>query len=80
MISRGHGTFSADVKLHLYASNHCYELGHLGPDFAVLDTPHRIDTGDAELETIIDGQATRWPIRIVNATNGQSSRVTFEAV
>ncbi len=48
------GTFSADVKLHLYAGNDQFELGHLGPDFALLGKACDIGATEGELETIID--------------------------
>ena len=62
-------TFSADVSLHLYVGGQRFELGQLGPDFAILrESPTIISlpikSESIELETIIDGETDRWPIRI----------------
>jgi len=71
-------TFSADVRLHLYADNLRIELGHLGPDFALLSTAQNIVAKTAELETVIDGKTSRWPIRITSPITSASRRFTFE--
>jgi len=76
----GNGTFSADVKLHLYVAGERIELGQLGPDFALLRDPQTIDIAEGEIETIIDEQVSRWPIRITSPITSDSRRFTFEAV
>ena len=78
MIS-GNVTFSADVKLNLYAGNQQFELGHLGPGFALLGEASNIDTKEGELETVIDGKSTRWKVRITSSINTATRRFTFEA-
>jgi len=78
----GNGTFSADVKLHLYVGQQQYKLGHLGPGFALLGDTQSIDTrnGDGEIETIVDSKVTRWPIRITSELDGSTRRFEFESV
>ena len=71
-------TFSADVRLHLYADELRIELGHLGPDFAMLGTAQDIIATQGELETVIDGKSSRWPIRITSPITSASRRFTFE--
>ena len=39
MIAKANGTFSADVKLHLYVDDEKFEVGQLGPDFAIFREP-----------------------------------------
>jgi hypothetical protein len=73
-------TFSADVKLQLHVGERTYEIGHLGPGFALLGEAQPISATQAELETIIDGQSTRWPIRITSPTTADSKRFAFEAI
>lgn len=72
------GTFSADVKLHLYVGNDQFELGHLGPDFALLGTARDIGATEGELETIIDGKSSRCKVRITSPITSKSRRFTFE--
>lgn len=74
------GTFSADVKLHLFAGGKRIELGHLGPDFAILGEAQEISASKGELETVIDGKSSRWKVRITSPITTASRRFTFEAV
>lgn len=83
MISKskiGNGTFSADVKLHLYVDNEQVELGQLGPGFAILRDTQTIDASEGELETIVDKKTTRWKVRFTSPITTASKRFTFEAV
>ena len=79
MISRS-GTFSAEVRLHLYVHGQQYDVGSLGPGFGYLRNPHEIMETEGELETRVDGKVTRWPIRITMPITTASKRFTFEAV
>lgn len=74
------GTFSADVKLHLYIGDHRIELGQLGPGLGILRDAQAIDATEGEIETIVDEKVTRWPIRITSPIAGDSKRFTFEAI
>jgi hypothetical protein len=74
------GNFSADVQLRLHAHGEVYELGQLGPEFAMLRQPQSISGTEAEIETIIDGETTRWPIRITTPPTTESRRFSFEGV
>ena len=73
-------TFSADVKLHLWIGDRTYELGHLGPGFALLGEAQTIDATEGEIETIIDGESDRCPIRITSEITSESKRFMFESV
>lgn len=74
-------TFSADVKLHLHVSGRTINLGQLGPGFAILrDSSQSIDATEGEIETIVDGKVSRWPVHITSPITNESKRFTFEAV
>ena len=74
------GTFSADVKLHLFVGSRQVELGQLGPGFALLRDAQDISATDGELETVIDGKSTRWKVRITSPITNASRRFSFEAI
>ena len=76
----GNGTFSADVKLHLHVGGERFELGHLGPDFALLGEACPISSNEGEIETIVDNKVSRWPIRITTPLDGSTKRFEFEGV
>ena len=78
--SNGNGTFSADVKLHLHVGGERFELGHLGPDFALLGEACPISSNEGEIETIVDNKVSRWPIRITTPLDGSTKRFEFEGV
>lgn len=78
MITNRSGVFSADVKLHLLVADQRFELGQLGPDFAMLREAQDIDATNATLETIIDGQQSRWSVRITSPITIASRRFSFE--
>jgi len=78
MIAKANGTFSADVKLHLYVDDE--KIGQLGPDFAIFREPKTIHASNGELETVIDGKSSRWKIRFTGPPTSESRKFTFEAV
>jgi hypothetical protein len=80
MIAKANGTFSADVKLHLYVDDEKFEIGQLGPDFAIFREPKTIHASHGELETVIDGMSSRWKIRFTSPPASESRKFTFESV
>jgi hypothetical protein len=74
------GTFSADVELNLHVGDQRFELGHLGPGFALFGDAQSIDATEGEIETIIDEKVSRWKVRFTSPITGESRRFTFEAV
>ena len=78
MITFQRETHSAVVKLYLHAGDARLELGHLGPGFGILASACEIPTKDCELETVVDGKVTRWPIRITSDVTAGERRFSFE--
>ncbi len=72
------GTFSANIKLHLYVNGERIVLGQLGPGFAILRDKQSITATEGEIETVIDDKVTRWPIRITSEIQGDSKRFAFD--
>jgi len=79
-INNGSGTFSADVKLNLYVGSKRYDLGHLGPGFALLHEAQNIAATEGEIESIIDQKVTRWRVRFTSPITSESRRFGFEGV
>ena len=80
MIAKPIGTFSADVKLNLYVDGEVVAIGQLGPDFGIFRDPRTFAASEGELETVIDGNSSRWKIRFTSPITSESKRFTFEAV
>ena len=73
-------SFSADVKLHLFAEGQRYELASLGSGTGRFRTEQELSATKGEIETIVDDKVTRWKIQITSPITGDSKRFTFEAV
>ena len=76
----GNGTFSADVKLHLYANDQRIELGQLGPGFAILRNSLTVEASEGEIESIVDQKVNRWKVRFTSPITTASKRFSFEAM
>lgn len=74
------GTFSAEVRLHLYVNGQQYVVGSLGSGFGYLRNSQEIEESQGELEMSIDGKITRWPVRLTTPITIASKRFTFEAI
>jgi hypothetical protein len=72
--------YSATVELYFHFDGKRYEIGSLGPGFAHLRDELVADLGEGEIETIISGKVTRWPVRITSPIAGDSTRFTFEGL
>jgi hypothetical protein len=56
-----------------------YELGHLGPDFALLGTAQDIAAEEGVIELNVDGQINASRVRFTSPITQQSRRFSFEA-
>lgn len=72
--------YSATVELYVHYGGKRYEIGSLGPGFAHLRDELSLQAGEGEIETIISGKVTRWPVRITSPIAGESKRFTFEGL
>ncbi len=57
---------SADVRIRLSLDGHVLTIGHLAPDYVVLDEPIDYPPADAEIVMSVDGQERRWRVRLAN--------------
>ncbi len=73
----GNGTFSADVRLSLFVDDQQIDVASLGPGVGVLRDARSISATEGEIETIVDEQVTRWPIRITTKLDGSTKRFEF---
>ena len=73
-------TFSADVKLHLFADGQRYELASLGSGTGRFRTEQELSASEGEIETIVDDKVTRWKVRLTSPITGDSKRFEFESV
>ena len=65
---------SADVRMHLSVNGHMLSIGHLGPDYLVLDTPIDHPPSDAEISLSVDGKESRWEVKLVDGLSVERAR------
>ena len=70
---------SADVQMHLSVNGHRLSIGHLGPDYVVLDTPIDHPPSDAEISLSVDGKASRWEVKLVDGLSVERARAQISA-
>lgn len=61
--------------MHLSVNGHIFRIGQLGPDFLILDDPIDHPPADAEVTMSIDGDVSRWSVRLpdgVSATRSET--------
>lgn len=66
--------------MHLSVNGHVLTIGHLGPDYVILDTPIDHPPANAEISLSVDGKTNRWPVRLVDglSANCPRSRVALD--
>ena len=65
---------SADVKMYLSVNGHIMSIGHLGPDYLILDNPIDHPPTDAEICMSVDGQESRWRVNLVDGLSANQAR------
>lgn len=65
---------SADVQMHLSVNGHTISIGHLGPDYVVLDTPIDYPPTEAEISLAVDGKESRWRVRLSDGLSASQAR------
>jgi hypothetical protein len=68
---------SADVQMHLSVNGHTLSIGHLGPDYVILDASIDHPPSDAEVFLSVDGKESRWKVRLVDGLSASQARSRF---
>jgi hypothetical protein len=64
----------ADVRMHLSVNGHILSIGHLGPDYVILDNPIDHPPSDAEISLSVDGNESRWQVRLIEGLSASQAR------
>ena len=57
---------SADVQMQLSVNGHVLTIGHIGPDYVILDHPIDQPPSEAEISMSVDTWASQWPVVLPN--------------
>lgn len=72
-----YGGHSARVEMRLLCDGNAWRVVQLGPDFLHLQHPVDYPPCIAEFVFDVDGEVTRWPVRL---PNGLSSKTQYAAL
>ena len=65
---------SADVQMQLSVNGHVLSIGHLGSDYVILDNPIDHPPSDAEIFMSVDGNESRWRVKLVDGLSVSRAR------
>lgn len=65
---------SADVQMHLSVNGHVISIGHLAPDYVILDNPIDHPPCDAEIFMSVDGKESRWRVKLLDGLSASQPR------
>ena len=71
---------SADVQMHLSVNGHILSIGHLGPDYVILDDPIDYPPTDAQISLSVDGKERRWSVRLVEGSSASQARTRISVL
>lgn len=66
--------------MHLLLADRRLPLSQLGPDFAILAEVVSLPPTGGEIELIVDGNVSRWAIRLDEGITNGSRRFRFRTV
>ncbi len=64
--------------MHLLLDGQRLSLSQLGPDFAILTHRVSLPPTNGEIELIVDGNVSRWAIRLEEGVHADSQRFRFK--
>jgi hypothetical protein len=65
---------SAEVLMRLLVNGHVLALGHLGPDYIILDDPIDHPPTEAEITVSVEGKESRWQVQLVDGLSASQAR------
>jgi hypothetical protein len=66
---------SADVHMELHLNGHTLTIGHMGPDYVIVDKPIDHPPAEAELVMSVDADVSRWPVYLVDGVSSSARRI-----
>ena len=66
--------------MHLSVNGHMLSIGHLGPDYVILDDPIDHPPTDAQISLSVDGKVRRWGVRLVEGSSASQARTRISVL
>ena len=66
--------YSTDVQMQLHVNGYVLPIGQLGPNFIILRDPKDHVPTDAEIVMSIDGEVSRWNVRLPDGISAGRTR------
>jgi hypothetical protein len=71
--------YSADVRMQLSVNGYVFVIGHLGPDFIILDNPVDHPPAEGEITMSIDGRERRWHVHLPAGIKAEQGETVISA-
>jgi hypothetical protein len=65
--------------MELAVNDHVMAIGHLAPDYIILDRPIDHPPASGEIFMSIDGHESRWPVRLPAGISSANPRTPISA-
>jgi hypothetical protein len=74
---QNYGAHSALVKMQLVLQDISLRITHLGPDYALLESPPDYPPCEASISMRVDDSQTEWRVRLPDGISRSSKRVAL---
>lgn len=74
---QNYGAHSAQVKMRLVLPDTTLRITHLGPDFALVESPPDHPPCEASISLQVDDSQSQWPVRLPDGISRGSTRVAL---
>ena len=74
---QNYSAHSDQVKMRLVLQDTSLRITHLGPDFALVESPADYPPCDASIMLRVDDSETRWQVRLPDGISAGSTRVAL---
>jgi hypothetical protein len=69
--------YSADVRMELRLNGHIFAIAQMGPNFLLVKNPIHHPPVVAEIAMSIDGEESRWPVRLDQGMSAAQERISI---
>ena len=75
MIAPKPGVFSSDVDIQMIVGDEVLSVSKIGPELLTLKSAVSLPPCDAEVVLTVDGQISRWTVRLPEGASSESRQV-----
>ena len=70
--------FSSELDIQMIVSGHALSVSQIGPELLTLETAVALPPCEADVVLTVDGQSSRWTVRLPEGASANSRQVKTE--